>query len=133
MNLSLRGTMHHLRRFPIFYGTTWALFTAVILTLLVSFWAHFRTLSPAHIVVFAYVVHCVSVLIGSLAASRSARERGWYYGGLTGLVYAVIMVGIGIAVDNTFSMDPSGLFRVLLMVLIGAFGGIIGVNTRSDR
>lgn len=39
------------------------------------------------------------------------------------------MILIGVIVYNTFSMDPSGLFRVLVMALIGAFGGIIGVNT----
>lgn len=125
--------MNHLRRFPVFYGITWALFIAVIGTLIVSFWAHFRALSDNHIVMLAYVIHCVAVLFGSVSASRAATERGWYYGGLTGLIYALIMVGIGVAIYNTFSMDASGLFRVLLMVLIGAFGGIIGVNTAREN
>lgn len=124
--------MNHLRRFPVFYGITWALFMAVIGTLLVSFWAHFRALSDGQIVVLAYMIHCISVLIGSLSASRAGRERGWYYGGLTGLIYALIMVGIGVTIYNTFSMDANGLFRVLLMILIGAFGGIIGVNTLKE-
>lgn len=132
MDLSLRGTMHHLRRLPVLYGITWALFIAVLGTLLVSFWAHFRALSDNSIVVLAYLTHCISVLFGSVSASRAGKERGWYYGGLTGLIYALIMVGIGVVIYNTFSMDASGLFRVLLMVLIGAFGGIIGVNTSRD-
>lgn len=133
MDLTLRGTMTHLRRFPVFYGITWALFVAVLGTLAVSLWAHFHALSDNHIVIFAYLVHCVAVLFGAVSSSRAANERGWYYGGLTGLIYALIMVGIGITIYNTFSMDASGLFRVLLMVLIGAFGGIIGVNTGRDR
>ncbi len=131
--MSVRTTMNSLRRFPLFYGITWALFVAVLGTLVVSFWAHFHALSDGSILTAAYVVHCVAVIFGAVSSSRSAAERGWYYGGLVGLIYAILMIAIGILVYNTFSMDPSGLFRVLVMVLIGAFGGIIGVNTVRDR
>ncbi|WP_290587363.1 TIGR04086 family membrane protein [Alicyclobacillus sp.] len=129
MDLSLRGTLQTLRRFPVLYGLTWALFVAALGTLLVSLWAHFGTVSPDRTVLIAYVLHCLSILAGALAGSRAAAERGWYYGGLVGLCYAFLMILIGVVVYNTFSMDPGGLFRVLVMILIGAFGGIIGVNT----
>lgn len=124
--------MRSLRRFPILYGVTWGLFVAVIGTLLISFWAHFGTLTEGHMVIAAYVVHCIAVLFGALSGSRAANERGWYYGGVIGIVYALIMICIGLFVYNTFSMHAGGLFRFLLMALIGAFGGIIGVNTEHD-
>lgn len=133
MDTSLRSTVHALRRFPILYGVAWALFFAVIGTLLVSFWAHFGTLTDSNMRVAAYVVHCIAILIGAVSGSRAAEERGWYYGGIIGIVYALIMICIGVVVYNTFSMDAGGLFRVLLMALIGAFGGIIGVNTGGRR
>lgn len=123
------GGMNTLRRFPIVYGFSWSLFLAVLGTLLVSLWAHFANLSDTHVTIAAYIVHCVAVLFGAIGASRCAKERGWYYGGLTGLLYAVVMVLIGVVVYNTFTFDASGLFRVLVMALIGAFGGIIGINT----
>jgi len=130
---ALTGGMRALRRFPVFYGLAWSLFIAVIGTLLVSLWAHFANLSDTHVTVAAYVVHCLAVLFGAMRASRCAEERGWYYGGVTGLLYAIVMVLIGIIVYNTFTLDASGLFRVLVMALIGAFGGIIGVNTGANR
>ncbi|MCL6548919.1 MAG: TIGR04086 family membrane protein [Alicyclobacillus sp.] len=125
--------MRTLRRFPILYGLGWALFVAAVCTLLVSVAAHFIALGDRKLVVAAYVIHCAAVLIGALAASRAAAERGWYYGGLTGLIYAVLMVCLGLVIDNTFSIDAGGLFRVLLMAVIGAFGGMIGVGTKGDR
>lgn len=133
MEASVRRSVRSLRRFPILYGLTWALFYAVIGILLVSLWAHIHPMSASHLVTAAYVIHCAAVLFGSIAASRAAHERGWYYGGMAGLFYALIMVCIGLVVYNTFSLDAGGLFRVLLMALIGAFGGIIGVNTGKDQ
>ncbi|MCL6444539.1 MAG: TIGR04086 family membrane protein [Alicyclobacillus sp.] len=129
MEPSIGGTMRTLRRFPILYGVAWGLFVAVVGTLLVSFWVHFGQPGDGHIVVAAYVIHCIAVLCAGVVASRRAGERGWDYGGISGLVYALIMVCIGLAVYNTFSLDAGGLFRVLLMAVIGAFSGIIGVNT----
>lgn len=128
MDSSVRGTLRLLRRFPILYGVTWALFYAVLGTLGISVWAHTHALSDAQITTAAYVIHCLAVLCGAVAGSKTAGERGWYYGGMTGLCYAVIMVIIGVAVYNTFTFDAPGAFRVLLMALIGACGGIIGVN-----
>ncbi|SFU78605.1 TIGR04086 family membrane protein [Alicyclobacillus macrosporangiidus] len=129
MDLTVRRSMRALRRFPVLYGLAWSLFVAAVGTLFLSLWAHFGTLSANRTVLMAYIVHCLSILCGALAASRAAGERGWYYGGLVGLSYAILMILIGVIVYNTFSLDPSGLFRVLVMALIGAFGGIIGINT----
>ncbi|MCL6636833.1 MAG: TIGR04086 family membrane protein [Alicyclobacillus sp.] len=131
MGLSMRDSLRSLRRFPLLYGVTWALFWAAVGTLLVSLWAHFASASDAHLRAAAYVIHCAAVLAGSFCSSRAAGERGWYYGGLTGLVYALAMMAIGAVVYDTFSFDPGGLFRTLVMACIGAFGGILGVNTRS--
>lgn len=133
MDSSVRDSARALRRFPILYGLVWALFYAVIGILLVSLWAHWRPLSASHLTTAAYVIHCISVLFGAIVGSRAAGERGWYYGGMVGLFYAIVMLCIGLAIYNTFSFDAGGLFRVLLMALIGAFGGIIGVNTGKHR
>jgi putative membrane protein (TIGR04086 family) len=132
MVMASSGTMQTLRRFPVLYGITWALLWAVICTLILASWAHFGSLSDWHVIIGAYIMHCVASLAGGIAASRAAMERGWYYGGLVGLTYAVIMVLIGLLIYNTFTIDGGGLFRVLLMALIGAFGGIIGVNSQHS-
>jgi putative membrane protein (TIGR04086 family) len=129
MDSAITSRMSHLKKIPILYGTVWALFYAVIGVLITFLFGHYGSATDGQMTIAAYIIHCLSVLFGSIAASRCKDDKGWYYGGLTGICYAVIMVLIGIVVYNTFSMDPAGLFRVLLMALIGAFGGIIGVST----
>lgn len=132
MTSSIQGKVRSVRRFPILYGTAWALFLAVLGTLTISLWAQYGEMSDSHLVIAAYVIHCFAVLFGSIAAGRSSSDRGWFYGGMTGLVYAILMILIGIVIYNSFSVDQAGLFRVLLMILIGAFGGIIGLNTQRE-
>lgn len=121
-----------MRRFPVAYGVFFALIWAIAGAVIVAFWAHFSTLSDGQLTAAAYIVHCLAVVFGAFGASRVAAERGWYYGGLTGLIYAVLMVAISLLVYNAFSFDAIGLFRVLLMTLIGAFGGIIGIGLQRD-
>nr|WP_230088352.1 TIGR04086 family membrane protein [Alicyclobacillus mali (ex Roth et al. 2021)] len=95
-------------------------------TLVVFLMAHYGEWSPERITAAAYIIHCLAVLFGAIAAARQGREHGWFHGGATGLLYAVLMVVIGLFVDNTFTFDASGLFRILLMSVIGAFGGVMG-------
>lgn len=132
MSSAVRGAMSVVKRVPVLYGLTYALFWAVLGAIVMTLWAHFGNLSNSGLVVGAYIVHCIAVLIGAIAGSRAASERGWYYGGLVGLIYALIMVALSLLVYSSFSFDASGLFRVLIMALIGAFGGILGVATQSD-
>lgn len=120
------------RRFPVLYGTAWSLFLAVIGTLSVSLWVQYGKLADTSLVLAAYVIHCIAVLFGALATGKATTDKGWFYGGLTGLVYAILMIVIGVALYNTFTVDKAGMFRILLMILIGCFGGIIGRNLKPD-
>ncbi|WAH38428.1 TIGR04086 family membrane protein [Alicyclobacillus dauci] len=126
------GRLAALRRFPILYGCFWSLLLAAIGIVIVFLLAQYGNLQPRGITAAAYIIHCTAVFFGSISASRCVDSRGWFYGGLTGLLYALLMVAIGIFVYNTFTIDGSGLFRVLLMAVIGAFGGMIGMSTRRD-
>ncbi|WP_062307502.1 TIGR04086 family membrane protein [Alicyclobacillus sendaiensis] len=125
-----RGNEGHrfdvLRAIPVVYGTVWSLCVALVGTLVVFLMAHYGEWGPERITTAAYVVHCLAVLFGAIAAARQDQGRGWFHGGATGLLYAIIMVAIGLFVDNTFTFDASGLFRILLMSVIGAFGGVLG-------
>lgn len=118
--------------YPILRGSFISFLLAAIGTLIVFLFAQYGSLAASGITIAAYFIHCTAVFFGSLSASRNAKERGWFYGGLTGLLYALCMVAIGLFVYNTFTIDASGLFRVLLMGLIGAFGGIIGMSVERN-
>ncbi|GMA56279.1 putative membrane protein (TIGR04086 family) [Alicyclobacillus sacchari] len=122
-----------LRAIPVLYGCLWSLFIAFSGTVVIFLFAQYGDWGANSLTTAAYVVHCAAVFFGAIAAARQVDSRGWFHGGSTGLLYALIMVAIGLFVYNTFTMDGSGLFRVLLMAVIGAFGGMIGsAFSRTD-
>ncbi|MCL6454437.1 MAG: TIGR04086 family membrane protein [Alicyclobacillus sp.] len=132
MPSSNTGIRASLRRWPVLYGLIWAVVWALVGAVVVALWSQFGTLSSQRLAIAAYIVHCLAVVFGAVAASRCVSERGWYFGGFTGLVYALLMVVLSLLAYNAFSFDAAGLFRVLIMTLIGAFGGVIGMGLRRD-
>ena len=57
--------------------------------------------------------------------------RGWYQGGLTGALYGILIMMIGfLALDSSF--DLTMMIGLASVFLIGAIGGIMGVNTRNN-
>ncbi|MBE3553938.1 MAG: TIGR04086 family membrane protein [Thermicanus sp.] len=76
---------------------------------------------------FTYGIHLIGTLTGGFAAGRNAEGKGWIYGGITGLLYALLLSLVAfLAFDQGFTT------RTLAM-LLGAFassaiGGIFGVN-----
>lgn len=126
------GIINTIRRLPLLYGLAWSLFYAVTGTIFVGIWAHYSILSANAVIVSIYVVHGVAIFIGSFTASRHAGVRGWFYGGVTALMYSVIMVVLGFVVYNTFMLDAPGLLRICILTLVGAFSGMIGVNLSRD-
>ncbi len=121
-----------MQRFPILYGLAWALLWSIVGILGVALWTHLTVMTPVKVVTGAYVVHCVSAILGGFVASRAAGKRGWFQGGMVGLLYALVMLLLSLVVYNAFPTDASGLFRVLLLTLMGAFAGVLGVNARGD-
>ncbi|MCL6625984.1 TIGR04086 family membrane protein [Alicyclobacillus shizuokensis] len=118
------------RRFPVLFGLAWSLFVTAVGALLVAMWAHFGSASAAQLDTAAYCIRCAAVICGALISSRAGATRGWYYGGVVGLSYAGILLGIGLGLyPDTTALDPASVLRVCIISLIGAFTGIIGAST----
>lgn len=101
-----------------------ALLTALLLA--------FTDLHESSLPYFTYVINAVALLAGGMVTGRRCGNKGWYYGGLTGLFYFLLVMLIGFLGFNA----PFRL--VTLLYLVGAFvlaaiGGVIGVNMSSRR
>lgn len=116
---------------PVLYGLIASFITAFASILITTFVMGWTSVAEANLSSITYVLNMVSVLVGSLLAARQAGNRGWYYGGLTGLSYAVIVTLLGLVVVSGPAFSMNTVFQDLLMMLVGAFGGMIGVNLRK--
>ncbi len=120
------------RHFPTLYGLAIALLWALVGTIIVGLYAHTAMPQDRTLIIATYTVHCIAIFFGSLSASRAAARRGWYYGSVTALYYVLVMLCISALAYDTFSFDPAGWLRAAILIAVGAFCGIIGVNTTSS-
>lgn len=73
----------------------------------------------------------ISVLIAGFDAARGANKKGWLWGMGAGVIYAFIMIMIGICVSPVFSFDTKTIMIVVLSLAGGGLGGIGGINIKS--
>lgn len=73
-------------------------------------------------------VGVLSIILGGWYAARRAEKSGWLHGGLAGLLYVAIAVTLG----STLYAIPFSALAILKRLgagfLLGALGGVIGVN-----
>jgi len=115
---------------PILIGLTYALAIVIVGSLITALLLSFTSLSDSKLSIISFAVTGLSLLIGGFIAGKRAGLKGWYYGGLTGLIFGVIISMINfLAFDLGFNLRS--LILILLTFLFGAFGGVLGVNSKK--
>ena len=78
----------------------------------------------------AIVVGAVGAFISGLVGARIAEEKGWLFGASCGLLLYIMVLIAGFALLKDVR-GASLAAKLATMVICGAIGGIIGVNTRK--
>ncbi|MCG7410347.1 TIGR04086 family membrane protein [Paenibacillus sp. ACRRX] len=117
---------------PIFagicYGFVWLALGALTLSVLLAA----SSASEDNMKSYTYIIHGFALLVAGWTAGRRSGKKGWYYGGITGLLYLLIVLIIGfLAMDVSFNWNK--LLYILLSFGVAALGGIAGVNTKKHK
>lgn len=115
---------------PVLYGLVASFVTAFVAILITTLIMGWTSVAEANLSAITYVLNMVAVVVGSVLAARQAGVKGWYYGGLTGLAYAVLITLLGVMMAAGPVFNLNNLFQTILMGLVGGFGGMIGVNLK---
>ncbi|CDN42433.1 MULTISPECIES: TIGR04086 family membrane protein [Paenibacillus] len=108
------------------YSGLWLALGALLLSLML----YAGNLSEDSLPAWALGIHGTASLCGGFTSGKRSGAKGWYHGGLLGLVYGLLVLVIGfLAADAGMSSKTGILF--LIVALAGAFGGMIGVNLRK--
>ncbi|WP_052339430.1 TIGR04086 family membrane protein [Gorillibacterium massiliense] len=79
----------------------------------------------------AYAIHALAALIGGFAAGRKSGAKGWSAGGITGLIYSIILyLAAFLGADRDLNLQL--LFFAAGAFVAGALGGMLGVNTKKN-
>ncbi|USG64098.1 TIGR04086 family membrane protein [Brevibacillus ruminantium] len=114
----------------VFAGLLYTLGLVLIGALLVAVLLSFTSIRESSLPYFTYVINTIALLVGGYVTGRRCGGKGWYYGGLTGIFYFLLIILIGF-----LGFDAPMQWGTFLY-LIGAFamasiGGIFGVNAAS--
>ncbi|WP_047151233.1 TIGR04086 family membrane protein [Aneurinibacillus tyrosinisolvens] len=115
-------------KFPIFAGTLYSLIIVFIGSLIASLLLAFTGVTEASLPKLVYIVNALALFIGGFVSGRRGQEKGWYYGGMTGIMYYVFLLLLGFLGFNS-QLGMHNVYYLLLSFVISALGGIIGVNT----
>lgn len=111
----------------IMYGIT------IVLLFLLSLIVTYSNISEAVVSGLVLLITIVSIMMSAAAVGKTIGKKGWIYGAITGLSYMLILYLIGCLVYNSFTFGFHLISLLLIGVLSGAFGGIVGVNTKRKR
>lgn len=107
----------------LFYAFAWMLLGALLLSLLL--WL--TQLQEQDLSLYTYIVHAFAILSGGLVAGKRSPNKGWYQGGITGILYGLIVLLVGfLALDA--GMNGQDLLHLGIAFVIGAGGGMFGIN-----
>ncbi len=115
---------------PLVLGVIAAFLTSLVATLVMAGVYTWTDVSETTLPYTAYTINAISVLVGSVLAARSAGSRGWYYGGASALLFSAALAIVGSLVDLSAAFQGETIVRIMLLALIGAFGGMVGVNLK---
>lgn len=122
---SLRGGL----KSPLMMGQVWTWALVWIGTIVTALIMQYTSMQRATLPAIALVIHALALLIGGFMTGKVAGKKGWYYGGIQGIIYALALMVIGfLAFDTGMTVNP--LLFLLCAFGISAIGGILGVNTR---
>jgi putative membrane protein (TIGR04086 family) len=114
---------------PVLTGLLYSLVCMAVATIVASMVYKFTGVKEGSMTTSVYIIHSVSLFIGGLFTGVKARRKGWYYGGMMGILYSAVIVLIGF-LSYDAALTVYTLVLLALSFTAGAFGGIIGVNLR---
>ena len=79
------------------------------------------------------VISILSILWAGFCASAKAKSKGWLHGCVSGLIYALVRIGIGFAVFGKYVPSASIAETLMVTAAIATLGGILGVNFSARR
>lgn len=117
---------------PVLSGLIWSCIWLGIGALLLSALLAVSSLREDGILPWVFGIHGAASLAGGFVSARRSGRKGWYFGAVSGAIYALLVVIASfLAMDTDWSLRIAALLGVAC--LTGAFGGMIGVNTGTPR
>lgn len=79
----------------------------------------------------AKLITVFSVALAGALCAKSGSSGGWLIGGVSGLIYMLVLYAVGYLVFGELRLDIDAALRLLYGTIAGIVGGIIGINLKK--
>jgi putative membrane protein (TIGR04086 family) len=101
---------------------------AFVMIMVYALLLSFSSISDASMSKVTQTILIISVALSSAYGGKEIGERGWLFGALLGLIFALLLIPFGMAFGQVLALDMYLMAKLLVSAVVGAIGGIIGVN-----
>ena len=109
------------------YAAVWLAIGALVLSAMLR-WGNMQENA---LPLYSLIVHGAAALAGGFVSGKRSGQRGWYYGGMLGLAYGILVLLIGFLAANA-GVSARTLTMIAATLLTGALGGMFGVNAKRS-
>ncbi|WP_042459105.1 TIGR04086 family membrane protein [Neobacillus dielmonensis] len=116
----------------ILYGLIFIFAFAIVCSLIFSFILRFTSLQESSLQYVVTALSFIGLFGGGFLSGGKRKEKGWLIGGLTGLMYSLIVFLFQyLGYDRLF--DAEQFIYHTCYILISMMGGILGVNISAGH
>ena len=113
--------------YAVLYGTISIFIFAIISSSIFAFILRFTALQETSIQYVITAMSFIALFIGGFIAGGKGQQKGWFLGGVTGFIYALLIFLYQIlGLDSLFNVEQ--IIYYVCYILISMMGGILGVN-----
>lgn len=76
------------------------------------------------------IIRIISIALGGVIAARASNAKGWLKGAMTGVAYILWAFMISAVFGHRMSLDRFVISDIVMSFIVGAIGGIIGINLK---
>ncbi|SFJ41020.1 TIGR04086 family membrane protein [Thermoflavimicrobium dichotomicum] len=105
-------------------------FMVFLLSLISALLVTYSSLKTSSLTQMAYAMNGIALFAGGYTAGKKAGRKGWYFGGLQGCIYSLLLILIAF-LGFDISVQSHAILFIGTAFLISAVGGILGVNLKK--
>ncbi len=110
-------------------GVLVALLVSVLLLIIISALLFFTPFPEKYMPAAVFLASLAGILLGSCKTGKTLGVKGWLNGGLVGVLYVLVVVILGGFYLEGFLPGLSLFSKLFLGFVLGAVGGMWGVNS----
>lgn len=111
-----------------FKGISFSFLLTFVLFFFFSLVLRFTNVSDGIIPGIVLLISIISILCGAAICTKNAENQGWLWGSIIGSTYAIALYLISSLTLTGFSFPLTTFYLILGYTIIGAIGGIVGIN-----